>query len=164
MNIITEDALRELIISEKNNVDFFRHAARIVRDDRIRQVLEQLACDGIGYINVYYMVYQGSDRSDDFKNLLKSPPNPTYPPYRTLIEEVDMNTCEKQTLEISMRELLACIKFYTPLANSFLNHRLCSLYKRALRKAYRHYEIIHAEYIRIIGLLYSSAVEVPVRG
>lgn len=146
MEPIIEHALRELIVSEKNNVDFYRYAAEIVHDDRIRRVFELLACDGIGYMNVYYIACLGTNQRNDFVHLLKLPPDPKYPPYRSLVKDVDMNACEKHTLEISMREVLACIKFYTTLANGFRNQRLCSLYKRALRKAYRHYEIIHREY------------------
>lgn len=164
MEPIVEHALRELIVSEKNNVDFYRYAAEIVHDDRIRRVFETLACDGIGYMNVYYIVYQGSDLRHDFVNLLKLPPDPKYPPYHALVKEVEMNACDKQTLEISLREVLACIKFYTTLVNGFRNQRLCSIYKRALRKAYRHYEIIHTEYIRIIGFFDCSTEVVTASG
>lgn len=161
MEPIIENALRDLIITEKNNVDFFRHAAGMVRDDRVRQVFELLASDGIGYMNVY-LVCLGRNQRNYFVKLLKLPPDPNYPPYFALVKETRTNACERQTLEISLREVLASINFYTNLANGFRNQKLFSIYERALRKAYKHYVIIHAEYIRILGAFNSSFEEVPV--
>jgi hypothetical protein len=43
MNPFFENALTELIISEKNNLDFFRLASGMVDDGGTRQVFERLA-------------------------------------------------------------------------------------------------------------------------
>ena len=152
MNPIIENALSELIISEKNNVDFFRRAAEMVRDDGTRQVFELLAGEGIGYLHVFFTIYLGSEAGNISKILTKRSPDNNYPPYRALLGKADSSSCEQQALELSLQEVQSSINLYTTLANSFRNPRLCAIFRRALRKAYKYYEIIQAEYIRVLGL------------
>ena len=152
MNPIVENALNELIVSEKNNIAFFRQAAEMVHDDRTRQVFEHLACKGIGYLHVFSMIYLGSDTDNISKFLTKQPPDNNYPPYRALLAKDDSCSCEQQALELSLQEVHSSINLYTTLENAFRNPGICAIYRRALRKAYRYYEIIQEEYIRILGL------------
>src|SRR5690242_3335869 len=121
MNPIIENALSELIVSEKNNIDFFRRAAEMVHDDRTRQVFEQLACKGIGYLHVFSMIYLGSDTEKVSKFLTKQSPDNKYPPYRALLSASDSCSCEQQALELSLQEVQSSINLYTTLANAFRN-------------------------------------------
>jgi rubrerythrin len=148
-----ENALQELIISEKNSFDFYCRAAEMVNDDRTRLVFERLACGQIGYMHVFTTIYLGSEHGNDIKNLTKLPPDRTYPPYCALMEGSAINSCEQRALEISLREALARIKRYATLTTAFSNPRLRSLFERALRKTYAYYGIIHKEYLRITGPL-----------
>ncbi len=151
MDPMIENALHELLIGEKNNVNFYCHAIVKVRNSRTKQLFEQLAGEGIGYINVYAVAYKGSESITGHHDLLKLPQEHNYLPYRAFLNEIDACSCEKQALEISLREVQSSISLYTELVNGFRNQSLCELYKRALRKSYKHYEMIHREYIRIIG-------------
>ena len=160
MNQMIENALSELIISEKNNLDFFRRAAEMVRDDGTRQVFELLACEGIGYLHVFFTIYLGSEAGNISKILTKRTPDLNYPPYRALLGKADSSSCEQQTLELSLQEVQSSIDLYTTLANGFRNPRICAIFRRALRKAYKYYEIIQAEYIRILGLFEPSGENV----
>ncbi|HEX9079472.1 MAG TPA: hypothetical protein VF795_07775 [Desulfuromonadaceae bacterium] len=153
MEATIEKALRELIISEKNSFDFYCRAAEMVRDERTRLVFERLACGEIGYMHVYTAIYLGSDHGNDIKKLTKLPPDRNYPPYCALIDESSANCREQRALEISLREIVACMKRYTSLAADFNNPRLSALFRRALRKTYAYYGIIHKEYLRVLGAL-----------
>ena len=156
MEATIERALRELIINEKNNFDFYCRAAEMVRDDRTRQVFEHLACGEIGYMHVFTTIYLGSEHGNDIKKLTKLPPDRTYPPYCALVDESSINCHEQRALEISLREVVACMKRYTSLAADYSNPRLCALFRRALRKTYACYGIIHKEYLRVVGQLGQS--------
>jgi rubrerythrin len=153
MNPFFENALSELIISEKNNLDFFRLAAGMVRDEGTRQVFERLAGEGIGYLHVFFTIFLGSQAGNVSKLLARRLPNFYYPPCRALIDKDDLISCEQKALELSLLEAESSINLYTTLANSFRNPGICAIFGRALRKAHRHYEIVHAEYIRILGCL-----------
>jgi rubrerythrin len=153
MEAVIEKALRELIISEKNNFDFYCRAAEMVKDDRTRRVFEHLACGEIGYMHVFTTIYLGSEHGIDIKNLTKLPPDRNYPPYCALVDERTSNSEEQRALEISLREVLACIKRYSSLATDLNNPRLCAIFTRALRKTYAYYGIIHREYLRVAGTL-----------
>ena len=152
MEAMIENALRELIISEKNNFDFYRQAAEMVSDNKTKQVFEHLAGEEIGYLHVFTTIYLGSGYGNDIKKLTKLPPDHTYPPYSALIREGTTNGCEQRALELSLQQILACMKRYTRLAADLSNPRLSMLFGRALRKTYTYYGIIHREYMRVIRL------------
>lgn len=157
MEATIENVLRELIISEKNNFDFYCRAAEMVKDERTRWVFERLACGEIGYMHVFTTMYLGSEHGDDIKKLTKLPPDRTFPPYCALVDGNSVDSCcEQRALEISLREILTCMKRYTSLAADFSNPRLCALFERALRKTYAYYGIIHKEYLRVTGTLGQS--------
>ncbi|HEY4743177.1 MAG TPA: hypothetical protein VIH45_00835 [Desulfuromonadaceae bacterium] len=154
MEAVIEKALRELIISEKNNFDFYCRAAEMVKDERTRRVFEHLACGELGYMHVFSTIYLGCEHCTDIKKLTKLPPDRTYPPYCALMDTSSTNSCcEQRALEISLREILACMRRYTTLAADLSNPRLHALFERALRKAYAYYGVIHKEYLRVVETL-----------
>src|SRR5690242_11528665 len=109
MNPMIENALQDLLIGEKNNVYFYCHAAGKVRNDRTRRLFELLAGEGIGYMNVYSVAFQGCEQKNDHHDHLKLPQEHNYLPYRVFFNEIDACSCEKQALEISLREVQSSI-------------------------------------------------------
>lgn len=154
MEAAVEKALRELIVSEKNTFDFYCRAAEMVTDERTRRVFEHLACGEIGYMHVFSTIYLGCEQCGDIKKLTKLPPDRTFPPYCALMDATPSDcSCEQRALEISLHEVLACMKHYTSLVSDLSNPRLRALFERALRKTYAVYGVIHKEYLRIIETL-----------
>jgi rubrerythrin len=142
-------AFRTSILIEKQSLDFYNYAAKLVNDEQTRQVFKRLALEEGTHVREFHSLYQEFGFGN-LNKLICLPPNFETPIYRSLIASVKSNTQEKEALEIALREEESCIETYTKLISSISESGAHKLFQEALSETHAHCRIIQAEYDRVI--------------
>jgi len=144
-------ALHTAILIEKQSLDFYRYAAKIVSDAKTRRLFELLAAEEAEHLGEFQNIYQANEFGD-LQDLINMPPDLGTPIYQSLIKSVETDTQEKEALEISLREEKACIELYSDLIITIDDPEARKLFGQALRETQTHCYIIQEEYVRFMGM------------
>lgn len=142
-------AFRTSILIEKQSLDFYNYAAKLVNDERTRQVFKRLALEEGTHVREFHSLYQEFGFGN-LNKLICLPPNFETPIYRSLIASVKSNTQEKEALEIALREEESCIETYTKLVSSISESSVHKLFQEALSETRAHCKVIQAECDRVM--------------
>ena len=146
------EALRTAILTEKKSHDFYKYAAQLVSNSRVRDLFDFLAKEEVVHLQAFYEIFPENCHGD-IQSLMKQPINLDNPIYQALMDEVDIDTRERQALEISLREERACIDNYTIMVGCFREPQMRGVFKMALNDTYKHYKIIQKEYMRAMWMV-----------
>ncbi|HEY3309314.1 MAG TPA: ferritin family protein [Desulfuromonadaceae bacterium] len=148
MEHFVEEALKQAILKEKKNFDFYQRAARTVSDRKTKQMFELLACEEAYHMRTFLELYSG-DEIGDLQNLM-APPDLSDPNCQAYVDMVDADTRQQYALEISLREEKACMDYYSALTGSIREPDLHAVFEQALTDTCNHYEMVKEEYNRIM--------------
>lgn len=148
MEHFAEEALKQAILKEKKNFDFYQCAAKTVSDRKTQQMFELLAGEEALHIRNFHKLYSGNELGDLHK--LMDPPVLDSHNCQAYVETVDADTRQQHALKISMREEKECIEYYAALAESIREPVLHAVFKQALSDTCSHYDMVKEEYDRIM--------------
>lgn len=143
-------ALHTAILIEKQSLDFYRYAAKIVSNAGTRRMFELLAAEEAEHLGDFHNIYKAHEFGD-LQGLLNMPPELGTPVYQSLIKAVETDTQEKEAMEIALREERACIELYSDLLITVNDPDARELFGQALRETQTHCNIIQEEYVRLMG-------------
>lgn len=143
-------ALHTAILIEKQSLDFYRYAAKIVSNAGTRRMFELLAAEEAEHLGDFHKIYQAQGFGD-LQGLFNTPPDLGAPAYQSLVKSVATDTQEKEAMEIALREEKACLDLYSDLVISVNDPEARELFGQALRETQTHCNIIQEEYVRLMG-------------
>jgi rubrerythrin len=135
--------------------------ATVVNNGGTRKVFELLADEEADYLDAFIKGYPGN--SFDLLKLLDRPDDFEPPDYCAIDLSAELNVNEKDALEISLREELSCLDHYSAITTSLREPRLCGIFQLALDQTRKHFEIVNAEYMRVLGVVDGSDQKVSAR-
>jgi rubrerythrin len=146
------EVLREAIIYKKNSFDFYLRAAETVPDMSTKLLFKHLADEQVAQLYIFHTIYQGTEFGADLKTLMKLPVKTDHPPYHALTESNDASPPVHKALSIAMNEEMNCICRYISLLTTTTNRRMKKIFMQSLQDTRKHYELIQAEYMRVLGI------------
>ncbi|WP_168206104.1 ferritin family protein [Geobacter sp. FeAm09] len=161
MDIFVTEAFHTAIRIEKQSYDFYRNMATVVKDGRTRKVFELLADEEAGHLDAFIKVYPGS--GFDLLKLLDRPEDGEPPDYGAADLSAVLDVNEKDALEISLREEASCIERYSAITMALRDPQLRDIFQEALEQTCKHFELVNAEYLRVMGMVDASDQDTFVR-
>ncbi|MGD0585581.1 MAG: ferritin family protein [Oryzomonas sp.] len=152
MDASVKEAFHTAILIEKQSYDLYRNMAMVVNDGGTRKVFELLADEEADHLDAFIKGYPGN--GFDLLRLLDRPYDFEPPDYSAIDLSAELNVNEKDALELSLREELSCIDHYSAITTSLREPKLCKIFQQALDQTRKHFAIVNAEYMRIIGVAY----------
>ena len=155
------EAFHTAILIEKQSYDFYRNMATVVNNGGTRKVFELLADEEADHLDAFIKGYPGN--GFDLLKLLDRPDDFEPPDYCAIDLSAELHVNEKDALEISLREELSCLDHYSAITTSLSEPRLCGIFQQALDQTRKHFEIVNAEYMRVMGIVDGSDQDVSAR-
>lgn len=154
-------AIRDAIATEKGMMDFYSICAKQVCDSAARRVFEVLASEEREHAGYFYKIYQGED-IPSLEAFLDAPPTDS------LLASMSRDTGgtafdAKRALELAMAKEQALQKSLLETAQTIADTDIRSVFELNARETGNHYQVIEAEYARLMGMVDESEMDTFVR-
>lgn len=159
---LLQDALRLAIKGEKDSIDFYRKAAAMASNERAKKVFELLANEEVGHLKSFFDHYKGGEFGN-LESFMKTPPDLENTTYKALLKAVGNDTCEKQALELAMKEEKAVVDQYSVLAQDIVDPLVKGIFERVVKETQGHYDMIEDEYMHLMGMVDKTDMDTFVR-
>lgn len=162
MSIDVQEAIKRSIQTEKDAMNFYQAGAARMKDADARRVFETLAREEREHAGQFYRVYEGGD-IPSLDPFLDTPPDKDSTWMAAILRLVNDDFTEKQALELAMDREAGLEKGLRELAGRIADPRVREVYELNARETRNHYQMIEAEYARIMGMVAETDINTFVR-
>ncbi|TYO98475.1 rubrerythrin [Geothermobacter ehrlichii] len=160
-SLTVQDAVRRSIMTEKSAMDFYRLGARHMKNDRARQTFELLAREEREHARMFHDLYTGDDLSD-FDTLMEQ--EPAAGDWLTDLEKnLFADFDDRKAMELALEKEKALAEHLKKMADRFDDPEVKAVFLKNVESTDAHYQMIEAEYARLMGMVHDTDVDTFVR-
>ncbi len=160
-SLTVQDAVRRSIMTEKSAMDFYRLGARHMKNDRARQTFELLAREEQEHAKMFYDLYTGDDLPD-FTTLMAQ--EPAAGDWLTDLEKsLFADFDDRKAMELALEKEKALAEHLKTMADRFDDPEVKAVFLKNVASTDGHYQMIEAEYARLMGMVHDTDVDTYVR-
>ena len=161
-DIGVQGAIRKAIQTEKNAMNFYELGARLMKDRDAKRVFELLAQEERVHASHFFNAYDGSDIAsfDDFMN---APPAEESTWLAAMAKTIDEGFNEQKALELALENERKLEQTLRETSARIADPEVQAVFELNARETHNHYEVIEAEYSRVMGMVHESDMDTFVR-
>jgi rubrerythrin len=148
MDHLIQEALRTVIVTGRNSMDFYRCAAARVSAGSARSLFERLAIEEARRLEFFLSNYTVSDYASYLDHAI-NPSRLTSPPHREMQRTVTSDFSDMDALKLALKEKALCLNRYLVLAEAFKEPELHFLFQMVVDENRRHQKALRKEYQQI---------------
>ncbi|MDD2897585.1 MAG: ferritin family protein [Desulfuromonadaceae bacterium] len=162
MGIDIQEAIKRSIQTEKNAMNFYQLGAQQMKDSAARRTFEILANEEREHASQFYKIYKGTDipSLDEFLNGLADNESSWI---ITISRSIASDFTEKKALELAMEKEKNLEEALRATAAKMDDPEIKAVYELNANETLHHYEMIEAEYARLMGMVHESDMDTFVR-
>jgi rubrerythrin len=154
-NIDEQGAVKRALQTEKNAMNFYELGALRMTNPDAKRVFELLAREERGHADQFFQIYQGGD-IPSFDLFMGTPADHESSWVISLTKVIDADFNEQKALELAMEKELALEKTLRETAEKITAPEIKAVFDLNVRETRNHYELIEAEYARLMGMVHES--------
>ena len=161
-NIGVQEAIRKALQTEKNAMNFYELGARLMQDKDAKRVFNLLAEEERVHAGHFFKAYDGSDIAsfDDFMN---APPEEESAWLAAMAKTINEGFNEQKAMELALENERKLEETLRQTAARIENPEVRAVFELNARETHNHYEVIEAEYARVMGMVHDSDMDTYVR-
>lgn len=162
MGIDIQDAIKRSIQTEKNAMNFYQLGAQQMKDSAAKRTFEILAQEEREHASQFYKIYTGTDipSLDEFLDGLADNESSWI---ITISRSIASDFTEKKALELAMEKEKNLEEALRTTAAKMDDPAIKAVYELNANETLHHYEMIEAEYARLMGMVHESDMDTFVR-
>lgn len=146
-----QKAIKASMQTEKDAMDYYRHGAARMPDDKARATFELLAREEYQHAESFYRIYPGSD-IPSFEAFMTSPPDTSSAWWQTLQTLLAQDFDERKALELAIEQEEALEKELRDMAAKISDVEVARVYLANASSTHHHLEVIEEEYRAMFGM------------
>lgn len=156
-----EEALRNAMQIEKHAMDYYRVCARHMRNPNAVKLFQLLAREEEEHAASFYRAYPHPAEFDFAAFIAREPPEAEgwLADLGRKLAEID----ERHAMEVAMEKELRLEEHLRAMAHTVTEPAVRAVYEENARSTRQHYELIEAEYARLMGMVHDSDIDIYVR-
>jgi rubrerythrin len=160
--VSVQGAVKKAIQTEKNAMNFYELGARLMKDPDAKRVFELLAGEEREHAGHFFKAYDGSDIAsfDDFMN---TPPEHESEWLSAMAKTIDEGFNEQKALELALEKEARLEQTLRATAAKIDDPDVRAVFEINARETHNHYEMIEAEYARVMTMVNDSDMDIYVR-
>lgn len=162
MTIDVQDAVRRSIQTEKNAMCFYQLAAARMKNPDALRVFNLLAREEREHAASFFAIYQGGDIAS-FDGFMDAPPEHQSEWLVALDKKVTPDFTEQKAMELALDREKRLEESLRHLAGQIDDPEVRKVFEMNAEETHRHYELIEAEYARLMGMVHESDMNTFVR-
>lgn len=147
MKTLQNTAFLTAIATEIRSLSFYRTMAYKFNDICTKKLFELLANEEAVHLQSICRLFP--DNKQDLVPILVDNGMFAYPYYCSMFNSADANICEKDALQIALKDEQACMENYSAILENIEQHDIRTVFEKILKDTQRHCELISEEYSRI---------------
>lgn len=155
-------AVKKAIQTEKNAMNFYELGARLMKDPDAKRVFTVLAGEERVHAGHFFTAYDGSD-IDSFDSFMNAPPENESEWLSAMARTIDEGFNEQKALELALEKEGKLEKTLRLTAEKIDDPAVRAVFELNARETRNHYELIEAEYARVMGMVHDSDMDIYVR-
>lgn len=140
-----KDALRYAIQTEKDAMDYYRHAGEQMRDEKARLTFRVLAGEEREHARTFYQAYTWSD-IEPFETLIDAPPNTDSEWWQALQQAMLGGFNERLALALAIEQERNLEHRLRTMAEKIGNPQVRAVYLANANMTHHHLEVIREDY------------------
>lgn len=161
-NIEVQDAIRKSIQTEKNAMNFYELGAKQMKDPDAIRFFELLASEEKAHAEHFYSIYKGGD-IPSFDEFINTPPDHESTWLTALAKTINSDFTEQKAMELAMEKEQKLEKTLRDTAAHISVPEVRAVFEQNAKETHNHYELIEAEYARIMAMVHESDMDIYVR-
>ena len=157
-----QNALKFAIQTEKNVMDLYKHAAKIITNPRGKKVFEQLAAEEAEHVGHLFKVYSGNEHGS-LADFLVSKPQVDLKTIRDLDEALAKNSHERKAMELALNHEEELAKSLHQTAKNIVDPAVRGVFERLAKETENHFALIESEYAHLMGMVHETDIDTFVR-
>lgn len=145
-------AIREAIQTEKNAMDFYRHAAERMVNDKARLTFRLLASEEREHARSFYVIYPGDDL-EAFETLINAPPDTDSDWWQALDRSSLGGFSEKMALTLALEKERELELRLRATAEKIDDPRAREVYLANARATHQHLQVIEEDFANLLAAL-----------
>lgn len=146
-----QKAIKASMQTEKDAMDYYRHGAERMPDDKARATFELLAREEYQHAESFYRIYPGND-IPSFEAFMSSPPDTASVWWQTLQTLLTQDFDERKALELAIEQEEALEKELRAMAARISDPEVARVYLANASSTHHHLEVIEEEYRAMFGM------------
>jgi len=155
------DAVRKTLQTEKNAMDFYRTCARHMREANAIKLFQLLAREEREHASSFFHAYPHHDIPDFNAWVDREPQQP-----EGWLAEIGRNLAtldERRAMQVALEKERLLEEHLRAMAAGIDDAAVRAVYEENARSTHHHYELIEAEYARLMGMVHDSDMDIYVR-
>jgi len=146
-----QKAIRASIQTEKDAMDYYKHGAERMPEDKARATFELLAREEYQHAESFFRIYPGQD-IPSFEAFMSSPPDMASSWWKTLQTLLVQDFDERKALELAIEQEEALEKELRAMAAKIGDPEVSRVYLANASSTHHHLEVIEEEYRAMFGM------------
>jgi rubrerythrin len=146
-----QKAIKASMQTEKDAMDYYRHGAERMPDDKARATFELLAREEYQHAESFYQIYPGND-VPSFEAFMSAPPDTTSSWWQLLQKLLVQDFDERKALELAIEQEEALEKLLRAAAAQIGDAEVARVYLANANSTHHHLEVIEEEYRAMFGM------------
>ena len=156
-----EEALRNAMQVEKHAMDYYRTCANYLRDPAAVKLFQLLAREEHEHAASFYQAYPRPD-DFDFAAFIAQEPEEAHG-WLAEIGRKLADLDERHAMLVALEKEQKLEEHLRAMAASVADPTVRAVYEENARSTHQHYELIEAEYARLMGMVHDSDIDIYVR-
>ncbi|MEJ2471098.1 MAG: ferritin family protein [Desulfuromonadales bacterium] len=149
--IDVQKAIKDSIQTEKDAMDFYKHGAERMAEDRARKTFEILANEEYQHAESFFRIYPGDD-IPSFSEFMKAPPNTDSDWWKNLQTLLMQDFDERKALELAIEQEEALEKSLREMAAQIDDPMIAKVYLANATSTHNHLELVEEDYKAMFGM------------
>lgn len=162
MEMDVQEAIRRSILTEKSAMHFYKLGAERMGDRAARELFELLAREERDHAAHFYSIYTGSD-IPSLEALLDSPPDNASQWISSISRLIGSDFSEKKALELALEREKGLEEALLETAGTISDPRVRAVFEENARETRNHYQLIEADFSRLMGMVHELDMDTYVR-
>lgn len=146
-----QKAIKASMQTEKDAMDYYRHGAGQMPDDKARATFELLAREEYQHAESFFRIYPGND-IPSFEAFMSTPPDTTSVWWQTMQKLLTQDFDERKALELAIEQEDALEKDLRAMAAKISDPEVARVYLANASSTHHHLEVIEEEYRAMFGM------------
>jgi len=160
--ISVQEAIKRSIQTEKNAMLFYRFGAEQMKNPQAKQTFELLAREERDHARTFFDLYEGDDLSD-FDALMAEGAD-DYGQWLTDQEkELIASFDDRRAMEMALEKEKSLAEHLRKMAALFTDPKVKAVFLQNVESTDGHYQLIEAEFARLMGMVHDSDMDTFVR-
>lgn len=144
-------AIKDSIQTEKDAMDYYKHAAERMAEDKARQTFEILAREEYQHAESFYRIYTGAE-IPSFHEFMNAPPNTASSWWRNLQSLLVQDFDERKALELAIEQEEDLERSLRDMAAKIDDAEIARVYLANATSTHNHLLLVEEDYRAMFGM------------